>query len=334
MGVAAGSCRMFLLIRQRQIANLRLPLARLVSSSTNVTIPVPWGSIAALQWTVGDGPYTDWIALHGLLDNAGTFNKIIPGLPDGIRVTCIDLPGHGLSSKLAAGSLYHWLDHVVTLQRVRDYLGIEKCVLLGHSMGGWICGLYSAILPQHVTGLISIDGIKPISRYSDGMIPRIREYFSTLEKLEKKNKEKEMSEEEAFTKLFRGTNMLHGDGSITEEAVKCLLERGITKSASGSGFVFTRDIKHILKDLNGIAHEFNLEFARGIHCPHLLVKASAENAATTWGKEKGAMEEVLDIYNQNKLFTLAEVQGSHHVHLNNPERVLPLINNFVSKHQL
>ena len=299
-----------------------------------MTIPVPWGSIAAVQWTLGDGPYTDWVALHGLMDNAGTFNKIIPGLPDGIRVTCIDLPGHGFSSKLAAGSLYHWLDHVATLQRVKDYLDLERCVLLGHSMGGWICGLYAAIMPEQVLGLISIDGIKPISRYSDGMIPRIREYFGTLEKLEKKRKEKEMSEEEAFQKLFKGTNMLHGEGAITEDAAKCLLTRGITKSSSGAGFVFTRDTKHILKDLNGIAHEYNKEFAAGISCPHLLARASAENAATSWGKEKEAMEEVLSIYTRNKLFTLAEVHGSHHVHLNNPERVLPHINLFVKNHQL
>ena len=177
---------MFVAQRHRQITSLRVPLARCVSSCTPVTIPVPWGSIAGVQWTVGEGPYTDWVAVHGLMDNAGTFNKIIPGLPDGIRVTCIDLPGHGLSSKISAGSLYHLLDHVVTLQRVKDYLEMEKCVLLGHSMGGWICGLYAAIMPEQVQGLISIDGIKPISRYSDGMVPRIREYFGTLEKLEKK----------------------------------------------------------------------------------------------------------------------------------------------------
>ena len=55
---------------------------------------------------------------------------------------------------------------------------------------------------------LSIDGIKPISRYSDGMVPRIREYFGTLEKLEKNKNEKEMSEEEVFTKLPNGTRIL------------------------------------------------------------------------------------------------------------------------------
>ena len=325
---------MFLLNRHRQVTNIRPCVARLVSSSTNVTIPVPWGSIAGVQWTLGEGPHTEWVALHGLMDNAGTFNKIIPGLPEGIRVTCIDLPGHGLSSRLSAGSLYHLLDHVATVQRVKDYLSIERCVLLGHSMGGWIGGLYAAVMPEQVLGLISIDGIKPISRFSDGMIPRIRETFITLEKLEMKKEEKEMSSEEAFEKLYKGTNLLHGDGAISEDSAKCLLTRGITKSISGNGFVFARDRKHVLKDLNGIAHDYNKEFAASICSPHLLVKASAENAATTWGKEKEAMEEVLNIYKRNKLFTLAEVDGSHHVHLNNPERVLPHLNSFISRHQL
>ena len=325
---------MFLVKRYRTLASLKHTTARLVSSSQSSCIPVPWGVVATVQWTIGHGPYTDWIAVHGLLDNAGTFNKLVPCLPPGTRVTCLDLPGHGLSSALPPGCLYHWLDHVITLERVRTFLQLDKPVLLGHSMGGWICGLYASVLPKNVRALISIDGIKPISRFPEGMIPRIKEYYKTLEKLETKKISKEMSAEEAFQKLYTGTNILHGEGSITEEAVKCLLERGIKKSEDGTGFVFTRDIKHVLKDLYGVPHEFNLEFARGITCPHLLVRASADNAATSWGKEKEAMEEVINIYKDNKSFTLAEVTGSHHVHLNDAEKVLPLISNFLVKHQL
>ena len=232
---------MLFICRYRKLGYLtQLGTRRL--SCTSVLLPVPWGSIASMQWSIGAGPYTDWIAIHGLLDNAGTFNAIIPGLAEGVRVTCIDLPGHGLSSRLCPGSLYHWLDYVITVERLRLALGMEQCVILGHSMGGWIGGLYASILPHNTRAIISVDGVKPISRFSDGMIPRIREYISTLEKLERKGKEKEMSEEEAFEKLFRGTNMLHGEGSITEDAVKCLLERGIKKSDTGPGFVFTREI--------------------------------------------------------------------------------------------
>ena len=46
---------MFVAQRHRHITSLRAPLARCVSSFTPVTIPVPWVSIAAVQWTVGEG---------------------------------------------------------------------------------------------------------------------------------------------------------------------------------------------------------------------------------------------------------------------------------------
>ncbi|MFU8802269.1 MAG: alpha/beta fold hydrolase, partial [Bradymonadaceae bacterium] len=38
------------------------------------------------------------LALHGWLDNAATFDKLIPLLGDGLRIVSLDLPGHGLSS--------------------------------------------------------------------------------------------------------------------------------------------------------------------------------------------------------------------------------------------
>ena len=39
----------------------------------------------------------------------------------------------------------------------------------------------------------------------------------------------------------------------------------------------------------------------------------------------------LDIYRTNPKFDMVTVPGSHHVHLNNPERVAPHINQFIAK---
>ncbi|KOC70854.1 putative serine hydrolase [Habropoda laboriosa] len=44
-----------------------------------------------------------------------------------------------------------------------------------------------------------------------------------------------------------------------------------------------------------------------------------------------AYEKVLDqIKIGAEKFEYHEVEGTHHVHLNNPERVAPIINNFIS----
>lgn len=41
-------------------------------------------------------------------------------------------------------------------------------------------------------------------------------------------------------------------------------------------------------------------------------------------------QEIMDIIkNKAKIFEYHEVQGSHHVHLNEPEKIAPIINNFL-----
>ena len=141
---------------------------------------------------------------------------------------------------------------------------------------------------------------------------------------------KPLGEEEIVERLYIGTNRLHGEGAITRyttpttttttrEGARCLVARGTTPMAGG--LVLARDRRHALRDLPGLPHQYALQFARAVACPHLLLRASAENAATTWGAERSAMEEVINIYRDNPKFRLVEVEGSHHVHLNHPDQV-------------
>jgi alpha-beta hydrolase superfamily lysophospholipase len=56
-------------------------------------------------------------AVHGLLDNAGSFEPLVQLLPPGHVLTCLDLPGHGRSSHLPAGTNYHLLDTLLILHK-------------------------------------------------------------------------------------------------------------------------------------------------------------------------------------------------------------------------
>jgi alpha-beta hydrolase superfamily lysophospholipase len=62
-------------------------------------------------------------AVHGLLDNAGSFEPLVQLLPPGHVLTCLDLPGHGRSSHLPPGTNYHLLDTLLTLHKAS---GIAK----------------------------------------------------------------------------------------------------------------------------------------------------------------------------------------------------------------
>lgn len=59
------------------------------------------------EWGNSDGE--PWIALHGWLDNCGSFDTLIPYFPAHHRVIAIDIPGHGLSSHMPPGKKYLYL---------------------------------------------------------------------------------------------------------------------------------------------------------------------------------------------------------------------------------
>jgi pimeloyl-ACP methyl ester carboxylesterase len=49
------------------------------------------------------------LAVHGWMDNAGTFDKLFPLLPRSLYIMAIEMPGHGRSSHFPAGMPYHYI---------------------------------------------------------------------------------------------------------------------------------------------------------------------------------------------------------------------------------
>ncbi|MGH8282480.1 MAG: pimeloyl-ACP methyl ester esterase BioH [Gammaproteobacteria bacterium] len=81
--------------------------------------------------TTGRGP--DVFLLHGWALHSGVWRGIAPKLAQTFRVTCVDLPGHGLSRALPMPA---------TLPELAKQLLIvapENAVWLGWSLGGLVC---------------------------------------------------------------------------------------------------------------------------------------------------------------------------------------------------
>ena len=250
-----------------------------------VTVPVPWGVIAAKQWsnpypgqTEGSaGSVTNWIGIHGWLDNAGSFDSLAPllltSLPH-LSLLCLDYPGHGLSSHLPPGQSYHYLEAQTYLRLVVDHLGLDKFGLIGHSMGAGMSSLFAATHPEMVQALVMIDLVKPVGRLRENVVERTRlsvdNQISIEKKLRQPNNKVYKSEQEALDRLLEDATRMQGEGAVTEESARIMLKRGLKQS--GDGFVFTRDLRHRVPGLYGFTDEFLEEFAKNISCPHLLIK--------------------------------------------------------------
>ncbi|MCX4153233.1 MULTISPECIES: alpha/beta fold hydrolase [Paraburkholderia] len=93
------------------------------------------------------------VLLHGIGSGAASWVQQFEVLGDKRRVLAWDAPGYGASTPVDADSPAA-SDYATVLKEWLDALGIERCVLLGHSLGAIIAGAFAVTNPQRVTGLL------------------------------------------------------------------------------------------------------------------------------------------------------------------------------------
>lgn len=126
------------------------------------------------------------LCLHGWLDNAASFQPLVPYLSN-YHVIAIDWPGHGLSDHRGPDAHYHFLDWVydlINLFRSQQWQDID---IVGHSMGGMVATAFAAAFPEHVKSLTLIDSIGFLTAEADtttkqlrkGLLSRLTQNFKT-----------------------------------------------------------------------------------------------------------------------------------------------------------
>ncbi len=102
----------------------------------------------------GRGPLP-LVCVHGAGMSSVVWMELARRLPPVRRVVAPDLPGHGQSeSGPGAPSL---ADYSETVGAVCTELGIERAVLVGHSMGGAVALTLALARPQLVAGLVLLN---------------------------------------------------------------------------------------------------------------------------------------------------------------------------------
>ncbi len=92
------------------------------------------------------------VLLHGYLETLEIWSDFAKDLSKNLRVISIDIPGHGKSGRIAD---IHTMDLMAeAVDAVLKNLGIDKAVLAGHSMGGYIAMSYLANYPDKIAGLV------------------------------------------------------------------------------------------------------------------------------------------------------------------------------------
>ena len=109
--------------------------------------------INVLEWSTEGTPL---VFVHGFSNDAHVWDDIAPVVASHYRVLCLDLRGHGDSGRDPEAA-YDADSMAGDLECVFDALGIERLVLVGHSLGGRVSMRYAGRNLDKLAGLVIVD---------------------------------------------------------------------------------------------------------------------------------------------------------------------------------
>lgn len=92
------------------------------------------------------------VLLHGYLESMLVWDEFVQLLYKKVRVVTVDLPGHGIS--VVNGEIHTMEFLADTVAAGIRALGIERCTVVGHSMGGYVALALCERHPDLLDGLV------------------------------------------------------------------------------------------------------------------------------------------------------------------------------------
>ncbi|CDQ98529.1 unnamed protein product [Oncorhynchus mykiss] len=236
------------------------------------------------------------------------------------------MAGHGLSSHRPPGVFYSFPAYVADIRRVIGALQWKRFSIIGHSMGGNVAGIFSALYPEMVDSVVLLDSYGFLPTDTKELHTVIRQGFEGMIEFEKKKDEKK---EKVYTYENALMRLLAANPSLSEQSAHILLERGLAQVEGG--VVFTRDFRINLKNVVRVSLEQSLELQSRIQARVLVVLAEEGfEKMFSEPQQKTFTSTLLQGY-KDQSGMVVNVPGDHHVHLNTPETVAQLITDFLQK---
>ena len=110
-------------------------------------------TLHALEWSTEGVPL---VFLHGFGNDAHVWDESAPLVAEHYRTLAFDMRGHGDSDCDPEGRYDH-LTMAMDVEAAIEALGIERLVLVGHSMGGRVAMHVAGRNPEKMAGLVIVD---------------------------------------------------------------------------------------------------------------------------------------------------------------------------------
>lgn len=273
---------------------------------------LPGLRLKAKEWGQAGG--LPVLALHGWMDNANTFDRLLPEM-EGLHVIALDLAGHGLSEHRPPGGSYYLWDHLEDVAAVVRQLGWKRFSLLGHSMGAGIATWYAGTFPAQIERMALIDGFGAAFSVETNKLPAyLNRAVRRRQMAEKVPLQRFSAQETAQFASFEDAVAERQNGKfgqLSAEAARLLLKRGLL--AVEGGFRWRNDPRLTLPALMEPDEASIAAFIKRVTAPVCLVLGDQGLFA------QGQKQHRLNHFQHLEQHTLP---GGHHLHL---EAVAPRI---------
>jgi len=130
----------------------------------DLRVLVDGGSINVWHRSAADDAPTT-VLIHGLSGTSRWWTRVIEHLPADLGIVALDVRGRGKSHN--SPPPFGLLTIADDIQRSLDSLEVDKAIVAGYSMGGWIAALFATQHPERVAKVLMIDGGFPIPNPPD-----------------------------------------------------------------------------------------------------------------------------------------------------------------------
>lgn len=275
-------------------------------------VVLPHLRLSAQMW--GDPHAPTIVALHGWLDNAGSYARLAPLLAERWQVIALELPGHGHSDHLPPGMAYHFVDYVRAVLQAFDALGLTRFHLLGHSLGAGIASLAAAARPERIDRLVLIEGLGPIADDGRHTLRHFRDAMAgdaTGRSLR------------SFASIDMAVSARTLASGLPAEQARPIVERGLRRSEDG--WRWRSDARVNRPSPVRIAETQVQVLLRGIESPTALLLASPETPYLPDALMQARAACVGDI-------AITHMDGGHHLQLEHPAAVAAWVNSHLDGH--
>jgi pimeloyl-ACP methyl ester carboxylesterase len=253
----------------------------------------------------GDLSQDGVIALHGWLDNAASFDQLVPALRQQFpqkSFVVLDMPGHGFSDHKPPQATYHFWDDLLDVLHIADQLGWEKFSLLGHSRGAIMGLMLAHAAPERLHDVVMLDAIWARPQEAEEAPRQLRDFVQQNRAVPNKRLPVYKTIDDAIAARCRGGNL-----PMSPEAARPIVERGL-KPVEG-GFTWRTDPRLMTASALKLSAAHSRELVAQLPVKSLLLLADQGIGG------RPEMQAAMRAMPIPDALQWQAVPGSHHLHI-------------------